>query len=109
MAKPIVLSSYSRMYTYTLSVGTSAVPFTAIPTSSALKNPEKILIQAPSTNTVAIIVGPSTVSADYNNGGIEILPGSSTVSYYNLDESLYAIGLAINQKLLITYFSEPNG
>lgn len=109
MAKPIVLSSYSRMYTYTLSVGTSTVSFSAIPASSVLKNPEKILIQAPSTNTVAILVGPSTITADYNNGGTELLPGSSTVSYYNLDESLSAIALAPSQKLLITYYSEPNG
>lgn len=109
MARPIVLSSYSRQYTYTLVVGTSEVPFTAIPSTVLLKNPEKIQVQAASTNTVAVLIGPTGITADYLNGGTEMLPGASTVLYFNLDESMKAIALAAGQKLLITYYSEPNG
>lgn len=109
MAKPVVVSSYSRMYTYTLTVGTSPVSFTALPSSSSVKNPEKIVIQAASTNTTAILIGPTGITSDYANGGVELVPGSSTVPYMNLDESLVAVALSSGQKLLISYYSEPNG
>lgn len=108
MAREVILASYKKMYTYTLSVS-GITSFTMPPASSGIGQTEKVQVQAASTNTAAVLVGPSTISADYNNGGIELLPGSSTVLYFNLDEDLRAIAISGTQKLLVSYFSGANG
>ena len=109
MAQQVVMASYYNIHTYTLSVGTSITAFTQATRFLNVKNPEKIQVQAPSTNTAAVLIGPNTITSDYNNGGVEMVPGSSTVLNWSLDEYLKAISVSGTQKLLITYFSEPNG
>ena len=107
MANLVAIAGYASMDPQRLTVGTTAVAFPT-PNQSRVKNPEKIQVQAASTNTVPILVGLSDVLADYSNGGIELLPGASTTLSAAKDELLFAIASAAAQKLLVTYFGDPS-
>jgi hypothetical protein len=107
MAKAVVQLSFARMDQQTLTVGTSAVSFPT-PNSAKITNPEKVFVQAPSTNVDSIIVGKTGVLANLTAGGFELLPGSSLEIPMNEEGQLKAISNTAAQKLLVTYVESPN-
>jgi len=82
-----------------LAVGLAAVQFPDLSMSGV----EEIFVQAPTTNTDSVIIGASTVTSNFANGGWELAPGASFNPPINLWSSLYAISPSAAQKLLVTY------
>ena len=80
----------------TLTNATTAYPVPATP----LAGRASLLVQAPSTNTAAIYIGSSTVTADTAaTGGTMLLPGQSIPVQLSSAVLLYAISTVAGQKV----------
>ena len=80
----------------TLTNATTAYPVPATP----LAGRASMLIQAPATNTAAIYIGSSTVTADTAaTGGTALLPGQSIPIQLAAAVLLYAISASAGQKV----------
>ncbi len=101
----------------TLTTG-AATPFPACNTT--ISKPEKILVQAPSTNTNPVMVGPktnfvgapSTLPQDGSEGGFELQPGESLILPSRLISDWVAAGtvasgIGVIQILKILYMAGP--
>lgn len=80
----------------TLTLATTAYPVPATP----LAGRASVLVQALDTNTAAVWIGKSTVTADSAaTGGIKLLPGQSVSMQLAAAVLLYAISTATVQKV----------
>lgn len=89
-----------------LVVGTSAVALPAPDSASGVKRPERIFLQALSTNSVSIFIGEADVTSSGSTGGYEMPAGSSMVFPSRIWENFKAIASAANQKLQVSYLAE---
>lgn len=99
---------YEKFEPYLLDVLDTATPFPAIqiPAQRAVKNPERIFVQAPVENTKRIVIGTDKVKADLTEGAAVIIePGSSALLPMREEVDLYAISEVTGQKLLVTYLA----
>jgi hypothetical protein len=70
-----------------------------------VRQPQEIIVQSPTTNTVSIWVGGENVDATLTNGGWEIPIGADSRLPSSSDELMWAVASADNQKLIITYLA----
>jgi hypothetical protein len=84
-------------------VGAAAVALTPLAVLDAVKTPEQIFVQAPSTNTGKITIGLSGVTA--GGAGIELVAGANTVLPSHNVSDWFVIADASAQKLNIIYSS----
>lgn len=84
-------------------VGTAAAALTPLAVLDAVKTPEQIFVQAPSTNTGKITIGLSGVTA--GGAGIELVAGANTVLPSHNVSDWFVIADASAQKLNIIYSS----
>lgn len=92
-------------YQTQMSVTNVAAQLPAIPESSAVKKPERVLIQALSTNTAPIFIkNANDVTSNGSTGGHELPANSNMELPLTDDRSYYAIA-AGTQKLQVTYLA----
>lgn len=84
-------------------VGTSAAVLSPTVLGDAVKTPEQIFVQAPSTNTGKITIGFSGVTA--GGAGIELVAGANTVLPSHTSADWYVIANSAGQTLNIVYSS----
>lgn len=92
----------------TLTNANQRYPLPAITAASQAKftKPEKIIIQAPVTNSAPIMVGKAgSVAADYSTGGYEISPGGDLQLPGHMIADWEVVAAAAGQKLFVTYLS----
>lgn len=106
MAQPVVEVSEKNFDQFIVSVGNGVV--TAFPTPTNGVQPEFIFVQAPTTNTVSVVVGESTILANLSAGGFEFPPGANFTLPVNVASELKCIAGAASQKLLVTYIWGAN-
>jgi len=90
---------HKRMEQHRISVGTTEVSF---PTSSR-GLPDRVFIQAPSTNMAVIVVGLTGVKGDLSAGGFEYPVGANSYSPFDDINQMRAISPIAGQYLLVTY------
>lgn len=88
-----------------LTVGTSAVSLPTPSAASGIKNPERIMLQALSTNGAVIFVGEADVLADGSTGGFEMPAGSSLILPLRVASAYKAISAAAGQKLQVSFLA----
>ena len=88
-----------------LVVGTSALPLPDPSVESGIKNMEKIMLQALTTNTESIFVGKSNVVVGGANGGHELPPGGNIILPVSNHRDYFAVAAASSQKLQVTYLA----
>lgn len=86
-------------------VGTSAASLPAPAVASGIKNPERIFLQAISTNGATIFIGEADVLADGSTGGFEMPPGSSLILPLRMASVYKAISAAPSQKLQVSFLA----
>jgi len=98
---------YERFEIHVLDLPTAntAVRFPTIISYGAVRQAEAITVQMPTSNTVSVWIGESTVDSTLTNGGWEVPVGGDAMLPTNVDESLYAVASADSQKVIITYFA----
>jgi len=87
---------------HTVSVGNTE---TAFPTPTNSVQPGQIYVQAPSTNTLSVVIGFTGVTSDLAHGGIELAKGVGILLPVNTWSKLKCIAGDTNQKLLVNYLS----
>lgn len=102
------INFYGKMDQQTLTVGVAEASFPSVSSGFGATQPEAIFVQAPSTNTVSVVIGKTGILSNLTNGGFEIIPGGNMTLPFNKDELLKAIASAAAQKLLITYLADLN-
>jgi hypothetical protein len=93
----------SDMQQMVVGTGAAALPFPSV--DSEMKNPEKIMLQALTTNTESIFVGKSNVVVGGANGGHELPPGGNIILPVSNHRDYYAVAAAASQKLQVTYLA----
>lgn len=89
-----------------LTVGTSQVAFPSLTTGIGFTGrPERIFVQALSTNSGTIMIGKTGVASDGSAGGWQLVAGANMNLPITDLSVLYAIGSGAGQKLQITYQS----
>jgi len=88
-----------------LIAGLTAVPLPDPSVASGIKNMEKILLQALTTNTESIFVGKSNVVIGGANGGHELPPGGNIILPVSNHRDYFAVSAAAAQKLQVTYLA----
>lgn len=69
-----------------------------------MKRPEKVLLQAITSNTKSIFAkNKNDVTASGSAGGFELPPGANIILPVSMYEEFYVIAGAANQKLQITF------
>lgn len=88
-----------------MTVGMSALPLPAPSEASGMKNPEKIMLQALTTNTESIFVGKANVVVGGATGGHELPPGGNIILPVSNVSDYSAVAAANLQKLQVTYLA----
>ena len=98
---------YEKFTIHILDLPTANTPV-AFPTPNKygeVPQPEAIVVQSPTSNTVSTWIGKSNVDTTMTNGGWEIPIGADATLLTNKDEALYAVSSANSQKLIVTYLA----
>ena len=101
-----MVDAFERFDSRTVTVGLTEEAFPSPTHQDVVPQAYRILIQAPSTNSVDVYFGKTGTLADGSNGGIGVMPGQIGYSPFARDEDLIAIASSTGQKLIITYLDE---
>ena len=88
-----------------MTVGTSVLSLPTPSAASGIKNPERIFLQALSTNSGIIFVGEADVDSTGSTGGFELPAGASFILPLRAASAYQVIATAAGQKLQVSFLA----
>ena len=98
---------YQKRIQKVLLVGVTPVKFPTLLKNEIFTQPDAIMVQGVFENTGRFFIGPSTVTANYNNGCFIFPPGyADAVLPFNDEENTWVVSDTAAQTLMITYLAD---